>query len=348
MEKHATRAPSTAEHGRQPSEQAAGVHAAAAVKVLVTGSAGALGRSLLRSLRQGGHEVVALSRSGSAIEGHPTTVADVRAAPWERLVEGASAVFHLAAFVHRLPRSAAEREEAREVNHRATAALASACAAAGAKLVFASSVAVLGRGGAGLGDDAPPNPESVYGETKLLGEEAIRAAGSGRLRHAILRLPLLYGPHGRGNMERMLAAIARGRYWPIGDPEVRKSCLHFDDAAEALLLAAFGAEGTYLVAPPVPSRLGEIHAAAYAALGKRAPVPACPTFVAWLAAAAVDVGARLLGKPSRMRDGIETLTRPAWYDGTRFARATGFAPRIALADGLRSTAAWMREAAPGR
>jgi UDP-glucose 4-epimerase len=315
------------------------------MKALVTGATGALGRSLLRRLDQVGDEVVALSRVASMVEGHRTVEADVTTARWERLIRGTSVVFHLAAFVHRIPGTQAERAEAYAVNHDATAALANACAAAGVKLVFASSVAVLGAGGTEFGDNTPPEPQSEYGRSKLFGENSIRAAAAAGLQYAILRLPLLYGPYGHGNMERMLAAIARGRYWPIGDPNVEKSCLQLEDAAEALLLASRCIEGTYVVGPPTPSRLGEIHAAAYAAMGRRCPAPACPTAVARLAAASIDASVWVLGKRSRLREQIETLTRPAWYDGSRFARATGFVPRIGVAEGLRATVEWMRKAA---
>jgi UDP-glucose 4-epimerase len=181
-----------------------------------------------------------------------------------------------------------------------------------------------------------------YGRTKLLAEDAIR--GTKGLAHAILRFPLLYGPHGRGNLERMLRAIARRRYWPIGSPAVRKSCLHLDDAAQALVLAGDHlSAGTYLVAPAEPVTLGELHRAAYEAVGARCPWPAIPSGAARLAAGAVDVAARMLGRPTALERSIATLTSPAWYDGTQFRRLTGFAPRIPLAEGLRGTVRWLRD-----
>lgn len=312
------------------------------MNILVTGATGGLGRALLRRLGAEGQRVTAIARRRAAVAGVETVATELTTAPWEALLEGCATVYHLAAYVHRPAETAAERLEMAAVNHEATAALAAACRAVGARLVFASTVAVLGAGGDGLGDDAAPSPVTDYGRTKLLAEEAVR--GTQGLAHAILRFPLLYGPHGRGNLERMLRAIAGHRYWPIGSPAVRKSCLHFDDAAEALLLAGrHVSAGTYLVAPSEPTTLGELHRAAYEAVGAACPRPAIPSAVARVAATAVDAAARAIGRRASLGRSIATLTSPAWYDGAPFRTITGFRPRIPLADGLTETVRWLRD-----
>lgn len=45
------------------------------------------------------------------------------------------------------------------------------------------------------------NPQSVYGESKWLGEEAVRASG---VRHAILRTSWVYGHHGSNFLKTIL------------------------------------------------------------------------------------------------------------------------------------------------
>ncbi len=313
------------------------------MRYVVTGAAGALGRALLARLSP--RAVVAIVRGEwvpPGIEAHAgIDIADVC---WDELIRADDIVFHLAAFVHRRVNCDADVACMRHVNVDATAKLASACNKSGAKLLFASSVAVFKSPGEGLSEGAPTVPRTEYGRTKLAAEHAICGEGRKGLKYVNLRFPLMYGPAGRGNMERMLTAIARGRYWPVGNPLVRKSCLHFSDAADALIRAADAnlERGAYVVAPPEPATLGELHSAAYAAVGARMPCRGIPAGPARIAARAADAGALLLGKKTRLADQIATLTTPAWYDGSRFAAVTGFVPQVDLREGLSATASWMR------
>lgn len=319
--------------------------------VIVTGASGALGRALVARLA-GRARVWACLRSPGALPGAERVIAADLADPSATLpVEPGATVFHLAAFVHRRPRTDAERAELRQVNEHASARLARACRERGATLVFASTVAVFGARTGRVPEDAEPRPQTDYATAKLAAEDAVRAEGARGLRHAIVRLPLLYGPHGRGNMERMLRAIRARRYLPIGDPRTAKSCLHFDDAAAALELAAgvaAEAERTFTAAPRRTPTLGEVHAAAYAAAGRTAP-PHLPAGLALLVARGADVALRLAGRSPALASAIRTLTSPTDYDGARFHAATGFVDAVPLAEGLRRTAEWLRaEAAAGR
>jgi nucleoside-diphosphate-sugar epimerase len=141
-------------------------------------------------------------------------------------------------------------------------------------------------------------------------------------------------------MERMLGAIARGRYWPIRS-DARKSCLYFEDAARALVLASLSKEargGTFLVAPPRSITVSELQQAAYRAVGRRMPpeLPLRP--VLWTSTLAQRGAEALFGHSMGLVSSIQTLVGPAAYDGSRFARWTGFVPDVPLLEGLRRTA----------
>ncbi len=308
-------------------------------RAVVTGAAGALGQSLVECLSVRGFEVLGMDRvppkaSATSIGGAVAfQVCDVATARFEELVRPGDVVFHLAAYVHRLPRTPEEIREVHEVNHHATARLAAACLAAGATLVFVSTIAV--------------EAITEYGRSKAAAEDAIRALGQRGLRFSILRFPLLYGPNGRGNMERMLGAIRTGRYWPVGDQSTPKSCLYLDDAARALVLAGRGAlGGTFVAAPdPIPT-LGQIHAAAYSAVGRRLPVLAVPRGLALGVAHLLKHLLALANRSTRLAEQVETLTAPAGVDGGAFARETGFCPEVGLVEGMRRTARWLERGSP--
>jgi nucleoside-diphosphate-sugar epimerase len=303
-----------------------------APRAIITGAAGALGRTLVAQVVQAGTPVLALDRAEVDLPGATVERCEIATARFADIVRPGDVVFHLAAFVHRLPRTAEEIREVHEVNHHATARLAQACLAAHAKLVFVSTVAV--------------SADSEYGRSKAAAEDAVRRLGGEGLSFSIVRFPLLYGPHGHGNMEHMLQAIRSGRYWPIGDPSTPKSCLFLDDAARALVASAEKAlGGTFVASPDVAPTLGEIHQAAYAAVGRRAPTSTIPRGAALAAARAVQVLAGLAGRSIRLPEQIETLTEPASFDGTPFAIATGFSAQVDLAEGMQRTARWLETGA---
>ncbi|AGA28137.1 NAD-dependent epimerase/dehydratase family protein [Singulisphaera acidiphila] len=318
--------------------------------VCLTGANGGLGRALADRLADASIGVVGTSLHGPA-QGRESSfqrfvAGDVTEVDWPRVIAGCSAVFHFAAFVHKVPRTAEEERRVYAINAEATARLAVACREAGTMLVFASTVAVFGPAGRRrLGIESPVAPVTPYGISKWQSETAIQREGEKGLRFAILRFPLLYGPHGRGNMERLLRAIARGRYWPIGDPGVKKSCLFLADAAEAAYQAwqSPHAQGkTFIVAPGEAPTLAQIHEAAYHALGRAVPRPRLPRPAVLCAAGVADLGVRILGRSLKISDRVRTLTEPSEYDGSPFAAATGFRPAVTIGAGVAETLRWLQ------
>jgi len=130
------------------------------------------------------------------------------------------------------------------------------CAAAGARLVHASTDLVFAdpapRPGGRLESD-PVGATDAYGRTKAAGEVAVLDACPGSL---VARLPLLVGDsrgRGLGASDGLLAALSRGDAPTLFDDEWRTP-LDVDRAAAALLdLAAGDARG--IVHLPGPERL---------------------------------------------------------------------------------------------
>jgi len=313
-------------------------------RVLITGVTGGLGHALSKALIDRRYRIVGIAKHRPPDGTDPLEefiAADIAEIDWDRALRGCETVFHLAGYVHRSIATESDRVVAWRTNVDATARLASACRRHRIRLVFASSVAALQYSTSESGQ----KNASEYARTKWWAEHQVRAEADRGLEFVILRFPLLYGPGGRGNMERLMRAIHRRRYWPFGAGSAKKSCLFFGDAAQAMVRASQAAGalcGTYVVAPPVPATLEQIHRHAFAAFGRRSPPP-LPLPVVTAATRIVDaVSPYLIGRPTSLTASAKTLASDAAFDGSAFAKACGFKPAVALAEGLKTTADWIR------
>jgi dTDP-4-dehydrorhamnose reductase len=135
---------------------------------------------------------------------------DLRDAETVRATVGASGadiVFNAAAYTA-VDRAESERDDAFAVNAAAPGVLAAECARLGVPLVhFSTDYVFPGDVPRPLVEQDPVGPLSVYGATKLAGEEAVRAAGGA---HKIFRLCWVYGQR-RSNFLLTILRLASGR-----------------------------------------------------------------------------------------------------------------------------------------
>jgi dihydroflavonol-4-reductase len=320
------------------------------LKVAVTGITGFVGRHLHDALLTRGYEVRSLVRS-QALAGRieisgkgPCVIGSLSHAPaLERLVEGASVVYHVAGAV-----AAADEAAYHAVNAEATGVLAEAARAAGvARFLYVSSLAAAGpsRRGEAADESVVPRPLTAYGRSKLAGEEAVRRAG---LPFTVVRPPAVYGPRDRELLR--VFRMARLGVAPLpGDGRQELSLVHVEDLAEALVAAAESpaAEGgTYNAAHPEVLTQRALVGAVAAALRRRVLlVPLPPALVRGLLQATGAVG-RATGRATLLNaDKAAEFLAPSWACSVEaIERDAGWVARIPLAKGLAGTAAWYRSA----
>ena len=175
------------------------------MKIVLLGSNGQLGWELQRALAPLGDLTVLprLDATGSPLG--DLTQADalvqrLRALRPDVLVNAAA---HTA-----VDRAESEPDLARLVNATAPGALARLMAELDGWLLHYSTDYVFDGGGdAPRDEDAPTAPQSVYGRTKLEGEQVIRAAGG---RHLIFRTSWVHAARG-GNFARTMLRLAAER-----------------------------------------------------------------------------------------------------------------------------------------
>ncbi len=199
--------------------------------VLVTGAAGQLGGYLLRRLAESGYTAIGLGRS-EAPGVH--VVADIRdRAQLAEVFERAqpNTIIHGAAYTdvdgcERAP------ELADAINRVGAENVAVLAAERGIRLIGVGTDFVFsGSGGAPYPEDAPPDPISVYGTSKLAGERAILAADA---RFAVARTAWVYGGQGKHFPRTVLTMLARHGRMEVVDDETG-SPTFAGDLAEALV-----------------------------------------------------------------------------------------------------------------
>jgi dTDP-4-dehydrorhamnose reductase len=173
------------------------------VKVLLFGKGGQVGWELQRSLQTLG-ELIAVDFDSTDRSGdfsRPDEVArTVREVRPDIIVNAAA---HTA-----VDKAESEPDFARTLNATAPGAIAREAAACGAWLMHYSTDYVFdGSGSAPWTEDAPTGPLSVYGRTKLEGEQAIRESGC---RHIIFRTSWVYAARG-GNFAKTMLRLAQER-----------------------------------------------------------------------------------------------------------------------------------------
>ena len=173
------------------------------MRLLLFGKGGQLGWELQRSLAPLG-ELTALdfdSTDFHADFSRPAALADtVRALRPDVIVNAAA---HTA-----VDKAESEPELAAALNAHAPRVLAAEAARLGAWLLHYSTDYVFdGSGSQPRDEDAATGPLSVYGRTKLEGEEHIRASGC---KHLILRTSWVYAARG-GNFARTMLELAAER-----------------------------------------------------------------------------------------------------------------------------------------
>jgi len=244
------------------------------VKIIVTGSAGFIGRHLTRHLADLGHQVWGLDR-------HDPPVYDQRVEPLpldlldrDGLVAafrriGPAGLIHLAAEVltdatdlSGYPSNIEGVENLLEAV-RSTAELKRA--------VYTSSQLVCKVGHVPQ-SDTEYCPDTVYGRSKVLTEQLVRAQDGGGVEWCLARPTTIWGPHQNPHYYRLFELILAGRYFHVGHRKRFKSYGYIDNCVhqyERLLTTpAAGIQGRALyLADYEPLALQEWTAGLAAVLG---------------------------------------------------------------------------------
>lgn len=236
------------------------------MRILAFGTTGQVARELARSAQARGIALTALGRDAADLADPAACAAAIAASDADAVINTAA---HTA-----VDRAESEPDLARTVNAAAPGAMARAAAARGLPFVHVSTDYVFdGRPGRAWREDDAPAPLSVYGATKLAGEQAVAEAGG---RAAILRTAWVFSAHGGNFVKTMLRLGAERSHLRIVDDQ-RGGPTPAADIAEALLTmagelaAGRGATGIFHFAGAPTVTWADFAEAVFAARGGPAP-----------------------------------------------------------------------------
>ena len=203
------------------------------MQILITGANGQLGHELVRATVAAGHEVVATSHETLDITDKLAVDAAITAARPD-------VVIHAAAWTA-VDACESDPDKAMLVNGTATRYIADAAHAVGAHVVYISTDYVFdGSKTSAYDEEDAPNPQSVYGASKLAGERALGP------NDAIVRIAWVCGFYG-GNMVKTILRLAEQPQLKFVDDQIGNPTFA-DDAAEMIVrLAAEKRSGTWHV-----------------------------------------------------------------------------------------------------
>jgi GDP-4-dehydro-6-deoxy-D-mannose reductase len=307
------------------------------VRVLITGASGLAGGWLARACRDGGDQVLGLSRSGAAPDGCEGVALDLTDGPGVRSLVASWApevVYHLAA-LSSVGRSWEEPGRTLAANVSGAVELLEAVRAHAidARVVWVSSGEVYGSSAAlPIGEDSVPAPESPYAVSKLAAEQLAAVYAAAHDLRVVVARPFSHaGPGQRpiflmANLCRQAAlgrrdGVARLRI-TTGNPDTRRDFTDVRDVVRAYrLLAASSRSGIFNVCSGASVSAAEQ--------------------VATLAQLIAPIEVNHVIDPSLVRASEITELRG---DPSRLTAITGWTPQIPFAHTMADTLAfWERE-----
>jgi nucleoside-diphosphate-sugar epimerase len=329
------------------------------IRALVTGATGLVGSHIVERLIADGCEVRAFVRvaanatwlrelGAELAEGNLLDSESLREA-----VTGCDTIFHCAALVS----ASASWDRFQRTNIDGTRAVVDATAAANARLVHTSSVAVYGSsaryGDAPTVEDSPLaslDEHAYYARSKRESEHLVLDAhATGELWATAIRPPMIYGRRDRQLVPRFARVMRTGVFPLFAHGRSTMSLVHASAVADGAVRAArCDAAGgrAFNLANDFPVTVADMVQLGSNGLGRRVRGISIPVPVARAAFAALAGLARLAHRDAmahQLPSTVDTFSRDNPFSSERARRELGWAPTVRPEVGIPDAFAWWKE-----
>jgi len=312
--------------------------------VLVTGATGFVGTHLVENLIDQNIKITILIRNSGKIPQHWENKAEVvigeltRSETIRGICENVDTVFHLAAKVHDFSKSNNSESEHRNVNVLGFKNVLDQCRPNTHVIYFSSVKAMEEEFADQLDENSAPHPLSAYGLSKLQAEELLREYVKYKnIRGTVIRLPLVYGPGGKGNMDRMISAINKGSFFRIGKCENFRSMVHVGNVVQAAIHVANSPSSDFrlfIVTDTIDYTVDELCTLISKHLNKKAPFR-LPSLFALALAKTGDLAEKLVRRPLPFNSStLKKLTGTYTFKSDLIREQIGYVPQFNLQNSM--------------
>lgn len=220
--------------------------------VLMTGTSGFIGSSLLRKMKNSNAKLIIVSRHELEEKVRDNVLylqcplEKLTTKTWEKYgVKKIDYIFHLAAFTPKTSEESNNSEEIIKNNIVGTEALLKNLPSVPEKIIFASSIDVYSQlcSNILITEKFPLGPSGLYGASKIYCEQLVRIYSEKiGCKHVTLRFGHIFGP-GEEKYEKLIPNIIKiiltgGQPVLFGDRKVERDFLYVDDAVDAIIRSA--------------------------------------------------------------------------------------------------------------
>lgn len=217
-----------------------------AMKVLITGATGFIGRALSEALRDSGFNLRAAVRQKDnklPIDCEVVEIGDIDSnTDWQKALAKVDTVIHLAQRAHISNDKVNDSlTDFRKVNLFGTQRLARMAAKAGVKrFIFISSAKVNGEGtNLPYTEKDAPQPQDAYSISKREAEDLLSSVSAETgLQMVILRVPLVYGPGVKANFKNLIKIAGLGLPLPFKGIHNSRSFIYLGNLVDAIIICA--------------------------------------------------------------------------------------------------------------
>ncbi|HMV67180.1 MAG TPA: NAD-dependent epimerase/dehydratase family protein [Myxococcota bacterium] len=329
-------------------------------RILITGGAGFVGRHLVDALADRGDQVTCVDLRAKPWRDDVTFAeADIRDA--ERiaaLCEGQDVVIHNASLVHTKRNLVGQ---VWDVNLGGARNVVAGCRAHGVrKLVYISSASAVYEGrDIENGDERMPYSsvsQAPYADSKIAAEKELLGLSGPDLAVVSLRPHVIFGPHDQRFLPAILKRAADGRLrYKVGFGRWLSDFTYIDNLTGAVLAAVDRLEPgsplsgqAYFITNGEPMGFWEFVSAVLKELDLPPIRFTIPYTVAYGAAAVSETletlrGGELGREDNLSRFSIKYLCTHHYFNIDKARRDLGYEPKVSIAEGIRRTAAHLRE-----